>query len=125
MARIRGVNIPDNKKLFIALTYIYGIGKYLSNKICSTLSIDPDKRVKDLSETDFVKIGEYLDANCVVEGNLRQKVSTDIKKLLDIGCYKGIRHRLGLPVHGQRTKTNGKTRKGKGRAIANKKIVQK
>ena len=121
MARISGVNIPTNKKVNIALTYIFGIGKKFSNDICSSINIDKNKRVNDLTEDETIKIREFIDKNYVVEGDLRRTVSTNIKRLTDLGCYKGLRHRNKLPVRGQRTHTNARTRKGKAIPIAGKK----
>ena len=113
MARIAGVNVPSSKRLVVALTYIFGIGKKFSNDICSSINIDKNKRVNDLTEDETIKIREFIDKNYVVEGDLRRTVSTNIKRLTDLGCYKGLRHRNKLPVRGQRTHTNARTRKGK------------
>jgi len=121
MARIAGVDIPRDKRVEVSLTYIYGIGRPTSNKILKDLGINPDTRVKDLTEDEVNKIREYIDKNIKVEGDLRREVSLNIKRLIEIGCYRGIRHRRGLPVRGQRTKTNARTRKGPARAIAGKK----
>ena len=121
MARIAGVNIPSNKKLEIALTYIFGIGRNFSKLICSNTDIDGEKRVNSLTESEIIKIREYIDNNYTVEGDLRREVSGNIKRLTDLGCYRGLRHRHKLPVRGQRTHTNARTRKGKAVAIAGKK----
>ena len=123
MARIAGINIPINKVVHTALTYIHGIGDYNSKLICEKLNIPLNKRVNKLSEEEVLKIREYIDANYKVEGDLRRENSMNIKRLRDSGCYKGVRHRKGLPVRGQRTKTNARTRKGRNMAIANKKTV--
>ena len=125
MARISGVNIPTNKKVHIALTYIYGIGAKISLDICKDASIDTSKRVSELKDDELNKIRELIDNNYSVEGDLRRKVSMDIKRLNDLGCYRGLRHRKKLPVRGQRTHTNARTRKGKAVAIAGKKKVTK
>ncbi len=109
--RICGVNIPSKKKIFVGLPVIYGIGKYLSEKICTELTINSQARMGDLSDEELNKIRKYIEENCVVEGDLRSEVASNIKTLIAIGCYKGMRHRKHLPVHGQRTKTNAKTRK--------------
>ncbi|QXK91811.1 30S ribosomal protein S13 [Neoehrlichia mikurensis] len=115
MARIAGVNIPINKRIIIALTYIYGIGYSLADKICSSCNIDKNAKVVDLCDDDIIKIRNFIRANYVVEGDLRKEVNMNIKFLMDLGCYRGLRHRKGLPVRGQRTHTNAKTRKGKSR----------
>jgi|TARA_Y100000768_G_scaffold357294_1_gene312255 small subunit ribosomal protein S13 len=125
MARISGVNIPTNKKINIALTYIFGIGPKIANDICSDASIDVNKRVSELNDSDLNKIRDLIDQNQIVEGDLRRKISLDIKRLNDLGCYRGLRHRKKLPVRGQRTHTNARTRKGKAVAIAGKKKVTK
>jgi len=125
MARIAGVDLPNNKRVEIGLTYIYGIGLTTSKKILAETGIDPDVRVKDLSEADSSKLREYIEHNLHVEGDLRSEVSLNIKRLMDIGCYRGIRHRLGLPVRGQSTKNNARTRKGKKKTVANKKKATK
>jgi small subunit ribosomal protein S13 len=125
VARIAGVNIPTNKRLVIALTYIYGVGPTRSKKICAETGLDISKRVKDLTEEEIIKIREYLDSNFVVEGDLRREVGTNIKQLMDLGNYRGLRHRKRLPVRGQRTRTNAKTRKGKSAPVAGKKKVTK
>jgi len=121
MARIAGVDIPREKRVEIGLTYIFGIGRTSSNKILAATGINPDTRVKDLSEDDVSKIRELIDNDYTVEGDLRRNVAMDIKRMVEIGCYRGIRHRKGLPVRGQRTRTNARTRKGPAKTIANKK----
>ena len=121
MARIAGVDLPKNKRVEIGLTYIYGIGRPTATKILEETGVDPDVRVKDLSEEDVAKLRDYIDANNTVEGDLRREVALNIKRLVEIGCYRGVRHRKGLPVRGQRTKTNARTRKGPRKTIANKK----
>ncbi len=121
MARLAGVNVPSSKRLVIALTYILGIGKKYANDICTTVSIDKNKRVNNLTEDEIIKIRECLDKSYVVEGDLRRSVSNNIKRLTDLGCYRGLRHRNKLPVRGQRTHTNARTRKGKAIPIAGKK----
>ncbi|NLO96585.1 MAG: 30S ribosomal protein S13 [Peptococcaceae bacterium] len=121
MARIAGVDIPRDKRVEIALTYIYGIGVSQSRKILAKNQINPDTRVKDLTDDEINKIRETIDKEYIVEGDLRREVSLNIKRLIEIGCYRGLRHRRGLPVRGQRTKTNARTRKGPSRAIGGKK----
>lgn len=121
MARIAGVDLPNDKRVEIALTYIFGIGKTTSTRILTDSSINPDTRVKDLSEDEIAKIREKIENNYNVEGDLRREISLNIKRLIDNGCYRGRRHRMGLPVRGQRTKTNARTRKGPKRTIAGKK----
>ena len=121
MARIAGVDIPREKRVEIGLTYIFGIGRTSANKILAETGINPDTRVKDLSEDDVAKIRELIDNSYTVEGDLRRNVAMDIKRMVEIGCYRGIRHRKGLPVRGQRTQTNARTRKGPAKTIANKK----
>ena len=121
MARIAGVDLPNNKRVEIGLTYIYGIGLTTSKKILADTGIDPDVRVKDLTEEDISKLREYIDQNLEVEGDRRRTVALDIKRLIEIGSYRGLRHRKGLPVRGQRSKTNARTRKGPKRTVANKK----
>lgn len=121
MARIAGVDLPREKRVEIALTYIYGIGLSTSQKILSTTGISPDARVKDLSEDEVNEIRTYINKNLMVEGDLRRDVALNIKRLVEIGSYRGIRHRRGLPVRGQKTKTNARTRKGPKKTIANKK----
>ena len=121
MARIAGVDLPKNKRVEIGLTYIFGIGRTTATKILKETGINPDTRVKDLTENDVAALRAYIDANCLVEGDKRRQVAMDIKRLVDIGCYRGVRHRKGLPVRGQRTKTNARTRKGPAKTVANKK----
>jgi len=121
MARIAGVDLPRDKRVEIGLTYIYGIGRTTSNKILAATGIDPNKRVPDLTEDEVVRLREEIERNYKVEGDLRREVAMNIKRLIDIGCYRGIRHRRGLPVRGQRTKTNARTRKGPRRTVAGKK----
>ena len=123
MARIAGVNIPQNKLVYIGLTYIYGIGNKFSNQICTTLEIPKAKRINELTDEDILKIREYIDANFKVEGDLRRDYSLTIKRLIDLACYRGSRHRKKLPVRGQRTRCNARTRKGKAIAIAGKKLT--
>ena len=125
MARISGVNIPTGKKIHIALTYIFGIGSKIANDLCDKASIDKTKRVNELNDDELNKIREIIDQKHVVEGDLRRKISIDIKRLNDLGCYRGLRDRKKLPVRGQRTHTNARTRKGKAVAIAGKKKVTK
>ena len=121
MARIAGVDLPREKRVEIGLTYVYGIGRKTANDILAATGIDPDIRVKDLSEDDVSKLREYIDHNIQVEGDLRRETTQNIKRLVEIGCYRGVRQRKGLPVRGQRTKTNARTRKGPKKTIANKK----
>lgn len=121
MARIAGVDLPRDKRIEIGLTYVYGIGQKSAQQILAATGVDPDIRVKDLSEDDQQKIREYVDKNYKVEGDLRREVSLNIKRLVEIGCYRGIRHRKGLPVRGQSTKQNARTRKGPKRTVAGKK----
>lgn len=121
MARISGVDLPNEKRLEIALTYIYGIGRTLSGEIINKCGLNPDTRVKDLTEDEVAKIRDILENEYKVEGDLRREVALNIKRLIEIGCYRGRRHRSGLPVRGQRTKTNARTRKGPKRTMANKK----
>ncbi len=121
MARIAGIDLPKNKRVEIALTYIFGIGNTTAKKILADTGVNPDTRVKDLSEEDVNKLREYIDKNCNVEGDLKREIALNIKRLVEINCYRGIRHRRGLPVRGQRTKTNARTRKGPVKTIANKK----
>mgnify|MGYP000159086723 FL=1 len=125
MARISGVNIPTNKKIHVALTYIFGIGPKIANDICTQASIDNTKRVNQLNEDEITKIRELVESGYSVEGDLRRTISMNIKRLTDLGCYRGLRHRKKLPVRGQRTHTNARTRKGKAVAIAGKKKVIK
>ena len=121
MARIAGVDLPRDKRIEIGLTYIYGIGRVSSNKILEAAGVDPNTRVKDLTDEEVKKISTVIDDTMTVEGDLRREVALDIKRLQEIGCYRGIRHRKGLPVRGQKTKTNARTRKGPKRTVANKK----
>ena len=121
MARIAGIDLPREKRIEIALTYIYGIGRTSATKILKEAGIDPDTRVKNLTEEDEAKLREVIAASYTVEGDLRRDVAMDIKRLTEIGCYRGLRHRKGLPVRGQRSKTNARTRKGPKRTVANKK----
>ena len=121
MARIAGVDLPNDKRVEIALTYIYGIGKTSSDRILAETQINPDTRVKDLSEDDIAKIRDQIENNYKVEGDLKREVQSNIKRLTDIGCYRGRRHRLGLPVRGQNTKNNARTRKGPKHTVAGKK----
>ena len=121
MARIAGVDLPREKRMEIALTYIYGIGRTLAKETLEATGVSPDLRVKDASEEDLVKLRTYIDANFQVEGDLRREVQADIRRKIEIGCYQGLRHRRGLPVRGQRTKTNARTRKGPKRTVAGKK----
>ena len=121
MARIAGVDLPKDKRIEIGLTYVYGIGRKSASDILKATGIDPDLRVKDLTEAQEAKLRECIDHNYVVEGDLRRSVALDIKRLTEIGCYRGLRHRKALPVRGQRSKTNARTRKGPKRTIANKK----
>jgi small subunit ribosomal protein S13 len=125
VARIAGVNIPTQKRVVIALTYIYGIGKIKAKEIVTKLGVDESKRVNDLSDQEVLRIREIIDSDYLVEGDLRREVSMNIKRLMDLGCYRGLRHRKGLPVRGQRTHTNARTRKGKAVPIAGKKIAKK
>lgn len=121
MARIAGVNIPTNKRVVIALRYIHGIGANFANEICAKVNIPAERRVNELTDSEVIQIREVIDADYMVEGDLRRTVSMNIKRLMDLGCYRGIRHRRGLPVNGQRTHTNARTRKGPAKAIAGKK----
>ncbi len=121
MARIAGVNIPTAKKIEVALTYIYGIGRKTAQDICKKSGVSVDRRVQELSEEEVAKIREIIDNEVVVEGELRREVGVNIKRLMDLGCYRGLRHRKGLPVRGQSTKQNARTRKGKRKTVANKK----
>ena len=121
MARIAGVNIPNQKRVEIALTYIHGIGRTTASQICSKIGIPSEQRVNQLTEDEVLRIREYIDREHRVEGDLRREVTMNIKRLMDLGCYRGLRHRRGLPVHGQRTHTNARTRKGPARPIAGKK----
>ena len=121
MARLVGVDLPRNKRIEIALTYIYGIGLTTAKEIIAATGVDPDIRVKDLSEEDLAKLRDYIQQNLKVEGDLHREVSQNVKRLMEIGCYRGLRHRRGLPVRGQRTHTNARTRKGPRKQIAGKK----
>ena len=125
MARIAGVNIPAAKPLHIALRYIFGIGPTNALEICSRTGLDPTKRVNQLADSEILKIREDIDKHYKVEGDLRREIAINIKRLMDLGCYRGLRHRKGLPVRGQRTHTNARTRKGKAKPIAGKKIAKK
>lgn len=125
MARIAGVNIPTQKRVEISLRYIHGIGPQSAKKIIDQLQIDPTRRVSDLTESEVIQIREAIDRDFLVEGDLRREVAMNIKRLMDLGCYRGLRHRKGLPVRGQRTHTNARTRKGPAKAIAGKKKVTK
>ncbi|MEG1602002.1 MAG: 30S ribosomal protein S13 [Cloacibacillus sp.] len=125
MARLAGVDLPRDKRIEIALTYIFGIGPAVAEDIIKITGINPDTRVKDLSEEEEQKLRAEIENNRLVEGDLRRDIAMNIKRLMDIGCYRGIRHRLGLPVRGQKTKTNARTRKGPKRAVAGKKKVTK
>ena len=125
MARISGVDIPREKRLEISLTYIYGIGLTTSQRICDETETNRDTRVRDLTDEEVTRLRTYIDANLQVEGDLRRDISQDIKRKMEIGCYQGIRHRKGLPVHGQRTHTNARTRKGPKKTVAGKKKVKK
>ncbi len=125
MARIAGVDLPRDKRVEIGLTYIFGIGLKTAQQILSVTGVNPDTRVKDLSEADAQKLRREIEDNHKVEGDLRREISMNIKRLIDIGCYRGQRHKLGLPVRGQRTKTNARTRKGPRRTVANKKVATK
>ena len=121
MARVSGVDIPREKRVEVALTYVFGIGRTLSQQTLAETGVNPNTRVRDLSEEELVKIREYVDANIKTEGDLRREIQADIRRKVEIGCYQGLRHRRGLPVHGQRTSTNARTRKGPRPAIAGKK----
>lgn len=121
MARIAGVDLPKNKKAYIGLTYIHGIGQHTALTVCEKAKVDPNKKISDLTENEVAEIRAILTAEYKVEGALRSEVQQNIKRLMDIGCYRGLRHRRGLPVRGQRTKTNSRTRKGKRKTVAGKK----
>ena len=121
MARIAGVDIPNNKRIEIALTYIYGIGRKSANDILAATGVNPDTRAKDLTEEEIAKLRDVIESSYTVEGDLRREVALNIKRMVEVNCYRGIRHRRGLPVRGQRTKTNARTRKGPAKTIANKK----
>jgi small subunit ribosomal protein S13 len=124
MPRILGVDIPNDKRAEISLRYIYGIGPFLAKQLCERAAVDPDKRARDLTEDELAKLANLLDNEYVVEGQLRRQVQQNISRLRDIGCYRGLRHRKGLPVHGQRTRTNARTRKGPRKTVAGKKGVK-
>jgi small subunit ribosomal protein S13 len=121
LARIAGVNIPTNKKVAVALTYIHGIGHATARQVCDSVGVPTSQRVNELSDADVLKIREHIDASLMVEGDLRRETAINIKRLMDLGCYRGLRHRRGLPVRGQRTHTNARTRKGPAKPIAGKK----
>jgi small subunit ribosomal protein S13 len=121
LARIAGVDLPRNKRIEVAMTYIYGIGRTTSQQILSQAGVDFNARTDDLTESELVKIRELVDRNCHVEGDLRREITMNIKRLMDLGCYRGLRHRKGLPVHGQNTKNNSRTRKGPKKTVAGKK----
>ena len=121
MARIAGVNIPTNKRVEVALTYIHGIGSSYAKQICGKVNIPPERRVNELTDQEVIQIREVIDGDYLVEGDLRREVAMNIKRLMDLGCYRGLRHRRGLPVRGQRTHTNARTRKGPAKPIAGKK----
>lgn len=121
MARLAGVDLPRDKRVEIGLTYIYGIGRTTSNRILKDANVNPDTRVRDLTDEEVARIKEVIDETCIVEGDLRREIAMNIKRLTEIGCYRGIRHRKGLPVRGQNTKNNARTRKGPRRTVANKK----
>ena len=125
MARISGVDIPREKRVEVSLTYIYGIGRSTAQQICQATEINPDTRVRGLTDDEVARLRGFIDANVQVEGDLRREVSQDIKRKMEIGCYQGLRHRRGLPVRGQRTHTNARTRKGPKRTVAGKKKVKK
>jgi small subunit ribosomal protein S13 len=125
MARLAGVDLPREKRMEIALTYIYGVGKTRARETLAATGVSPDLRARDLSDEDLVRLRDYIDAHFRVEGDLRREVAADIRRKVEIGCYQGIRHRRGLPVHGQRTKTNARTRKGPKKTIAGKKKAGK
>jgi small subunit ribosomal protein S13 len=125
MARLAGVDLPRDKRLEVALTYIYGVGRTRAAQVLQETGVSPDLRARDLGDEDLVKLRDYIDANYKVEGDLRREVASDIRHKIEIGCYQGVRHRRGLPVHGQRTKTNARTRKGPKKTIAGKKKAGK
>ena len=125
MARISGVDIPREKRLEISLTYIYGIGRNTAQQVCDATSMSRDTRVRDLTDEEVARLRTYIDQSLKVEGDLRRQVSQDIKRKMEIGCYEGLRHRKGLPVHGQRTRTNARTRKGPKKTVAGKKKARK
>lgn len=121
MARIAGIDLPKNKRIVVALTYIYGIGSSTAEQILAATQVDPNTRTDKLTEAEVSRLRDEIDRNCKVEGDLRREISMNIKRLMDLGCYRGLRHRKGLPVNGQRTKTNARTRKGPARTVAGKK----
>lgn len=125
MARIAGVDIPREKRLEISLTYVFGVGRTTAQKICHEVDLNPDTRVRDLTDEEVARIRNWIDANLKVEGDLRREIQQDIKRKMEIGCYQGLRHRRGLPVRGQRTHTNARTRKGPKKTVAGKKKVKK
>ena len=125
MARIAGVDIPREKRLEISLTYIFGVGPNIAKKLCEAVGVDVNTRVRDLTDEEVNRIRQWVDANLKVEGDLRREIQTDIKRKMEIGCYQGLRHRRGLPVRGQRTHTNARTRKGPKKTVAGKKKVRK
>jgi small subunit ribosomal protein S13 len=125
MARLAGVDLPRDKRLEVALTYIYGVGRTRAAQVLQETGVSPDLRARDLGDEDLVKLRDYIDTNYKVEGDLRREVAADIRHKIEIGCYQGVRHRRGLPVHGQRTKTNARTRKGPKKTIAGKKKAGK
>ena len=125
MARLAGVDLPREKRMEIALTYIYGVGRTRAKQALEATGVSPDLRARDLSDEDLVKLRDFIDGNFKVEGDLRREVAADIRRKIEIGCYEGVRHRRGLPVHGQRTKTNARTRKGPKKTIAGKKKAGK
>jgi small subunit ribosomal protein S13 len=125
MARIAGVDVPREKRLEIALTYIYGVGPSVAKQVCAQTEIGPDTRVRDLTDDEVARIRTWIDSNLKVEGDLRREISQDVKRKMEIGSYQGLRHRRGLPVHGQRTHTNARTRKGPKKTVAGKKKVRK
>ncbi|WCO66650.1 30S ribosomal protein S13 [Iamia majanohamensis] len=125
MARIAGVDLPREKRLVISLTYVFGVGQSVARQICEETGVDPDTRVRDLTDTEVNRIRAHIDQNLKVEGDLKREVQQDIKRKMEIGCYQGLRHRRGLPVHGQRTQTNARTRKGPKKTVAGKKKVRK
>ena len=125
MARIAGVDIPREKRLEISLTYVFGVGRTTAQKVCEATGVDPNTRVRDLTEEEVNRIRGYIDENLKGEGDLKREVQQDIKRKMEIGCYQGLRHRRGLPVHGQRTQTNARTRKGPKKTVAGKKKVRK
>jgi small subunit ribosomal protein S13 len=121
LARIAGIDLPKNKRIVVALTYIYGIGRSTADALLADAKVDPDTRTDKLTEAEVARLRDEIDRNCKVEGDLRREISMNIKRLMDLGCYRGLRHRKGLPVRGQRTKTNARTRKGPARTVAGKK----